>query len=96
MDAKEEALSLANKIWVKLQNLADANPVDLGAFFIILTFMCEFSLHRYKVPVRGERGSCSQHRVLFFQVTILLMVVLTCVSCCCSRRHKTKIKDTGI
>lgn len=42
MDAKEEALSLLNKMWVKLQNLPNANPVDLGAFFIILTFICEF------------------------------------------------------
>lgn len=74
MDAKEEALSLVNKIWVKLQNLADGNPVDLGAFFIILTFMREFTLHRYKVPggvpggvpVRGERGSRSQQRVFVF------------------------------
>lgn len=51
MDAKEEALSLLNKMWVKLQNLPNANPMDLGAFFIILTFMCEFPLHCYSVPV---------------------------------------------
>lgn len=46
MDAKEEALGLLNKIWVKLQNLPNTNPFDLGAFFIILTFMCELPLHR--------------------------------------------------
>lgn len=51
MDAKEEALSLLNKMWFKLQNLPNANPVDLGAFFIILTFICEFPLHCYRIPV---------------------------------------------
>lgn len=42
MDAGEEALSLLNKIWEKLQGLPDATPVELGAFFILLTFICEF------------------------------------------------------
>lgn len=42
MDPGEEALSLLNKIWEKLQGLPDATPVELGAFFILLTFICEF------------------------------------------------------
>lgn len=92
MDAKEEALSLLNKMWVKLQNLPNADAVDLGAFFIILTFMCEFLLHCCRVPV--WRGLGSWRCVGFFSVMVLLMAVLTCVSCCC--RRKTKMKDTGI
>lgn len=43
MDPREETLGILNKIWVKLHGLANANPVDQGAFFIILTFICEFS-----------------------------------------------------
>lgn len=42
MDAKEEALSLLSKMWLKLQNLPSASSLDLAAFFIILTFMGEF------------------------------------------------------
>lgn len=44
MDATEEGISLMNKIWVKLHGLPSATPVDLAAFFIILTFICELSL----------------------------------------------------
>lgn len=44
MDATEEAISFMNKIWVKLHGLPNATPVDLAAFFIILTFICELSL----------------------------------------------------
>lgn len=57
MDAREETLSLLNKMWAKLQNLPSANPMDLGAFFIILTFMCECPLHCYGVPVWRGLGS---------------------------------------
>lgn len=39
MDAKDETLNLLNKIWVKLQGLPNANPIELGAFFILLTFI---------------------------------------------------------
>lgn len=44
MDPKEEALELLNRVWYKLQNLPNATPIDLGAFFVILTFICESSL----------------------------------------------------
>lgn len=43
MDPKEEALELLNRVWYKLQNLPNATPIDLGAFFVILTFICESS-----------------------------------------------------
>lgn len=43
MDPREETLGILNKIWVKLHGLPNANAVDQGAFFIILTFICEFS-----------------------------------------------------
>lgn len=42
MDAREEALGLLNKVWQKLQALPDADPVELGAFFILLTFIGEY------------------------------------------------------
>lgn len=42
MDAREETLNLLSKIWVKLQGLPNANPIDLGAFFILLTFIREY------------------------------------------------------
>lgn len=41
MDAREETLGLLSKIWFKLQSLPDASPVELGAFFVLLTFICE-------------------------------------------------------
>lgn len=44
MDAREETLNLLNRIWTKLQDLPNANPVELGAFFILLTFICESPL----------------------------------------------------
>lgn len=42
MDAREEALGVLSKIWQKLQALPHADPLELGAFFIILTFICEY------------------------------------------------------
>lgn len=44
MDAKEEMLGLLSRLWVKLQDLPNASPVELGAFFILLTFICEFPI----------------------------------------------------
>lgn len=41
MDAREETLNLLSNIWVKLRGLPDANHVELGAFFVVLTFICE-------------------------------------------------------
>lgn len=43
MDAKEEALGLLSKVWQKLQALPDADPVELGAFFVLLTFIGEYA-----------------------------------------------------
>ncbi|KAG7243714.1 hypothetical protein INR49_011271 [Caranx melampygus] len=39
MDPKEETLNLLNRIWVKLQSLPKANPIEVGAFSILLTFI---------------------------------------------------------
>lgn len=44
MDPTEETLSLLNKLWAKLHGLPNATPVELGAFFVLLTFICEFLL----------------------------------------------------
>lgn len=39
MDPGEETLNLLNKIWLKLQQLPNANPIELGAFFVMLIFI---------------------------------------------------------
>lgn len=39
MDAREQTLNLLGRIWVKLQGLPNANPIELGAFFVLLTFI---------------------------------------------------------
>ncbi|CAB1444680.1 unnamed protein product [Pleuronectes platessa] len=39
MDAGEQTLTLLSRVWVKLQNLPSANGIDLGAFFVLLTFI---------------------------------------------------------
>ncbi len=47
MDAKEQTLNLLNRLWVKLQGLPNATPLEQGAFFILLTFICESELSNY-------------------------------------------------
>uniref|UniRef100_A0A673CHE9 Uncharacterized protein n=1 Tax=Sphaeramia orbicularis TaxID=375764 RepID=A0A673CHE9_9TELE len=32
------------KVWVKLQSLPEANPLELGAFFVLLLFVGKFYL----------------------------------------------------
>ncbi|KAJ8283863.1 hypothetical protein COCON_G00027130 [Conger conger] len=44
MDAKEEVLDLLHKVWTKLQGLPDANPMDLGAFLVLMLFIVTFLL----------------------------------------------------
>ncbi|RVE69314.1 hypothetical protein OJAV_G00076650 [Oryzias javanicus] len=44
MDAREETLGLLKTIWVKLRGLSSENPLDLGAFFIILAFILMVTL----------------------------------------------------
>uniref|UniRef100_A0A8C7DY12 Uncharacterized protein n=1 Tax=Oncorhynchus kisutch TaxID=8019 RepID=A0A8C7DY12_ONCKI len=34
-------LHILNKVWTKLQNLPQANSLELGAFFIIILFVGE-------------------------------------------------------
>lgn len=41
MDATEETLNLLNRLWAKLHGLPNATPVELGAFFVLLTFIGE-------------------------------------------------------
>nr|XP_061837555.1 small integral membrane protein 5 [Nerophis lumbriciformis] len=42
MDPKDQAVSLLNKIWAKLQGLPNSSPIELGAFLILLTFIAVF------------------------------------------------------
>lgn len=99
MDAKEQTLTLLNKLWVKLQGLPDANPIELGAFFILLTFICEsqFSIiTHFCVFFKGELFLMLFFGGLFCSpaVVVLLMIVLACLSCCCCRN--TKMKGSNI
>jgi hypothetical protein len=41
MEVREEVLDILNKVWSKLQNLPQANSLELGAFFIIILFVGE-------------------------------------------------------
>lgn len=41
MEVREEVLDILNKVWTKLQNLPQANSLELGAFFIIILFVGE-------------------------------------------------------
>lgn len=92
MDAKDETLNLLNKIWVKLQGLPNANPIELGAFFILLTFICESLLSI--IPTNLYSEPIMILFIFFSAVVVVLMTVLTCVACCCCR--KTKTKGVGI
>ncbi|KAL6102697.1 uncharacterized protein ACO6RY_02255 [Pungitius sinensis] len=67
MEAGEETLNVLSNIWAKLRGLPNADHVELGAFFIVLTFIS----------------------------VVLLMTVLTCVSCCC-RRRETRLKVSNV
>uniref|UniRef100_A0A4W5R0L0 Uncharacterized protein n=1 Tax=Hucho hucho TaxID=62062 RepID=A0A4W5R0L0_9TELE len=41
MEVREEVLDILKKVWTKLQNLPQANSLELGAFFIIILFVGE-------------------------------------------------------
>ncbi|KAG7236437.1 hypothetical protein INR49_000912 [Caranx melampygus] len=42
MDTSEELLSVMNKMWTKLQDLPQASPLELGAFFVLILFVATF------------------------------------------------------
>lgn len=50
MDAREQTLNILGRIWVKLQGLPNANPIELGAFFVLLTFIREFLVDMFFSP----------------------------------------------
>lgn len=41
MDAKQEVLNSLQNIWTKLQNLPEANSIEIGGFLILLLFICK-------------------------------------------------------
>ena len=41
MEVKEEVIDIFQKVWTKLQGLPQANPLELGAFFILILFVGE-------------------------------------------------------
>ena len=53
MEAREQTLSLLNTLWSKLEGLPNADSLELGAFFIILAFICE---SRPPGPLVGPSG----------------------------------------
>lgn len=50
MEVREEVVDILEKVWTKLQGLPQANPLELGAFFILILFIGEsghmFVTHR--------------------------------------------------
>ena len=44
-DVKEEVLDILQKVWIKLQGLPEASPLELGAFFVLILFVGEFLFH---------------------------------------------------
>ncbi|KAL0984047.1 hypothetical protein UPYG_G00136410 [Umbra pygmaea] len=42
MEVKQEVMDIMNRVWSKLQNLPQANSLELGAFFIIVLFVSTF------------------------------------------------------
>lgn len=46
MEVQEEVLDILQKVWIKLQSLPQATPLELGAFFVLLLFVGEFSSTR--------------------------------------------------
>lgn len=96
MDPKEETLNLLNRIWVKLQSLPKANPIEVGAFSILLTFICECPLSVTDSLVLLKPELPSQYCWFALSaVVVLLMMVLTCLTCCCCCR-KTRMKGPNI
>uniref|UniRef100_A0A3Q1F3E4 Globin family profile domain-containing protein n=1 Tax=Acanthochromis polyacanthus TaxID=80966 RepID=A0A3Q1F3E4_9TELE len=43
MDAKNEIMDILQKVWTKLQGLPQATSLELGAFFVLVLFVGEFS-----------------------------------------------------
>lgn len=39
MGVKDELMDIVEKVWHKLQSLPDANPLELGAFSVIILFL---------------------------------------------------------
>lgn len=94
MDAREEALGILSKIWQKLQALPHADPVELGAFFIILTFICECLIRALCQLTVVALSNANVSLPSSHPVVVLLMAVVPCVSCCCHRRRaRTKATD---
>lgn len=75
MDAREQTLNLLGRIWVKLQGLPNANPIELGAFFVLLTFIREFFVDMFFFPPH----------CLF--INKLVMTLFICCSPSCSPAH---------
>lgn len=42
MEVREEVMDILQKVWAKLQGLPQANPLELGAFFVLLLFVASF------------------------------------------------------
>lgn len=44
MDAREEMLTLLQKLWAKLQDLPTASPLEMGAFAVLVIFIGKLHL----------------------------------------------------
>ncbi|KAJ4940188.1 hypothetical protein JOQ06_026497 [Pogonophryne albipinna] len=42
MEVKEEMMDILHKVWIKLQNLPQSSPLELGAFSVLMLFVATF------------------------------------------------------
>lgn len=101
MDAREQTLNLLGRIWVKLQGLPNANPIELGAFFVLLTFIREFFIYMFFPPhclfinkLVMTLFICCSHTVVVLLITVVTCASFCCGCCsCCCRKRKLKGSD---
>lgn len=59
MEVKDELMDIVEKVWNKLQSLPDANPLELGAFSVIILFFG-------KKDKKDNRHLLLVHLIFFF------------------------------
>lgn len=60
MEVKDELMDIVEKVWHKLQSLPDANPLELGAFSVIILFFGkQENRHHLLVPTVDLQTICT-------------------------------------
>lgn len=42
MDMKQEIMNIIQKVWIKLQALPQATPLEIGTFAVVILFMGQY------------------------------------------------------